>query len=64
MQSLDEIYLGAREIADASARAAYLAEACGDDQDLRRRVEAMFGFVEIPLKILIERRRLVLRNAQ
>jgi len=41
VQSLDEIYLGAREIADASARAAYLAEACGADRELRRRVEAM-----------------------
>jgi WD40 repeat protein/serine/threonine protein kinase len=41
VQSLDEIYLGAREIADASARAAYLTETCGADRAMRRRVEAM-----------------------
>src|SRR5262245_36863477 len=41
MHSIDEIYLGAREITDAPARAKYLAEACGADLDLRGRVEAM-----------------------
>jgi serine/threonine protein kinase len=41
MQSLDEIYLGAREIPDGSERAAYLTQACGADADLRRGVEAM-----------------------
>ncbi|MFN0129785.1 MAG: serine/threonine-protein kinase [Verrucomicrobiales bacterium] len=39
--SLDEIYLEAREISDAPARASYLADACGDDADLRRRIEGM-----------------------
>src|ERR1039457_2778107 len=41
MQSQDTIFLNARQIADLAERAAYLTQACGNDADLRQRVEAM-----------------------
>jgi serine/threonine protein kinase len=41
MQSADDIFLEARQIADAAARAAFLAEACGENPNLRQQVEAM-----------------------
>src|SRR5438552_11406509 len=39
MDSLDEIFLNAREIRDPAERAVYLAQACGADAALRGRVE-------------------------
>jgi serine/threonine protein kinase len=41
MESADDIFLRAREITDAPARATYLVNACGDDHELRDRVERM-----------------------
>jgi WD40 repeat protein/serine/threonine protein kinase len=41
MEPQDTIFLNGREIADPAERAAYLAQACGNDADLRQRVEAM-----------------------
>src|SRR5437879_3717439 len=41
MESQDTIFLHARDIADPAERAAYLTKACGNDADLRIRVEAM-----------------------
>jgi len=41
MESQDEIFLTARDLADPAERAAYLTQACGNDADLRQRVEAM-----------------------
>jgi serine/threonine protein kinase len=41
MESLDDIYLNAREIGDPTERASYLAQACGADAALRSRVEAL-----------------------
>ena len=41
MESPDDIFLNAREIVDPAERAAYLAQACGTDTDLRSRVEAL-----------------------
>src|SRR5213594_587969 len=41
MDSLDDIFLNAREIADSAERATYLTQACGADADLRSRVEAL-----------------------
>jgi serine/threonine protein kinase len=41
MQSQDTIFLKARQIADLAERATYLTHACGNDADLRQRVEAM-----------------------
>jgi len=35
------IFLAALEIGDAAERSAYLDQACGDDDELRRRVEAL-----------------------
>jgi serine/threonine protein kinase len=41
MESQDAIFLTARDIATPAERAAYLSQACGNDADLRQRVEAM-----------------------
>ena len=41
MESQDAIFLTARDIADPAERTAYLAQACGNDADLRQRVEAL-----------------------
>src|SRR5438876_3395392 len=41
MDSLDDIFLNARELGDPTERAAYLGQACGADTDLRSRVEAL-----------------------
>ena len=41
MEPQDTIFLKARDIADPAERAAYLTQACGNDADLRQRVEAM-----------------------
>src|SRR6266511_1235444 len=41
MESLDDIFLNAREIADPAERATYLTQACGNDTDLHSRVEAL-----------------------
>src|SRR5881396_3235749 len=41
MDSLDDIFLNAREIGDPAERATYLAQACGADAALRGRVEAL-----------------------
>src|SRR5438105_2642606 len=38
---IDEVYCAAVEYDDPAARAAYLAEACGTDSDLRRQVERL-----------------------
>jgi serine/threonine protein kinase len=52
---IDEIYFAAVEYADPAARAAYLAEACGTDAELRRQVERLLvaraergSFLEAP----------------
>src|SRR5262245_6439548 len=41
--SLDTVFCEAVEIADADARAAYLARACGTDAGLRRRIEVLIA---------------------
>src|SRR5262249_36315204 len=41
--SLDTVFCEAVEIADADARAAYLARACGTDARLRQRLEALIA---------------------
>jgi serine/threonine protein kinase len=41
MASQDTIFLTARDIADLAERAAYLAQACGTDAELRQRIETM-----------------------
>jgi serine/threonine protein kinase/tetratricopeptide (TPR) repeat protein len=41
MESQDTIFLTARDIPDPAERAAYLTHACGNDADLRQRIEAM-----------------------
>jgi WD40 repeat protein/serine/threonine protein kinase len=41
MEPQDTIFLKGRDITDPAERAAYLAQACGNDGDLRQRVEAM-----------------------
>src|SRR5215470_12995044 len=46
MESQDEIFLKAREITDPAEQAAYLAQACGSDAELRKRVEAMLRDAE------------------
>ncbi|MCI0534563.1 MAG: protein kinase, partial [Verrucomicrobiales bacterium] len=46
MESLDNIFLNARVVHEPSERAAYLAQACGADAELRGRVEAMLGDAE------------------
>ena len=53
---IDEIYSAAVEYDDPAARAAYLAEACGTDPDLRRQVERLLdaraergSFLESPV---------------
>lgn len=38
-----EIFLAAREIADAGERARFIADSCGEDAVLRDRIEAMLG---------------------
>jgi serine/threonine protein kinase len=52
------IFLSALEIEDEARRAGFLAEACGDDAGLRRRVEKLLqahaparGFLETPVQI-------------
>jgi non-specific serine/threonine protein kinase/serine/threonine-protein kinase len=52
---IDEIYFAAVECEDPAARAAYLAEACGTDTELRRQVERLLearaergSFLEAP----------------
>src|ERR1043165_559262 len=39
----EQLFDAAREIASAEERAAYLAEACGQDVVLRQRIEEMLG---------------------
>jgi hypothetical protein len=39
--SIDEVFFAALERETPDARAAYLDEVCGSDQDLRRRVERL-----------------------
>ena len=41
MESQDAIFLTARDMADPAERAAYLSRACGNDAELRQRVESM-----------------------
>jgi eukaryotic-like serine/threonine-protein kinase len=41
MEPQDTIFLKGRNIADPAERAAYLTQACGNDADLRQRVEVM-----------------------
>src|SRR6185436_20668137 len=41
MDSQDDIFLNAREIADPAERTTYLAQACGADDAVRERVAAM-----------------------
>src|SRR5579864_8098264 len=41
--SLRELFLQAAEIEDASARRAFLSQVCGEDADLRRRVEELLA---------------------
>ncbi|WP_395735624.1 protein kinase domain-containing protein [Prosthecobacter sp.] len=38
-----EIFLAAREIVDAGERSRFVADACGDDAELRTRIEVMLG---------------------
>jgi hypothetical protein len=38
-----EIFLAARDIVDAGQRSRFVADACGDDAELRTRIEAMLG---------------------
>ena len=56
MESLDDIFLNAREIADQTERAAYLVAACGGDAELRQRAEAMLRDAERAQKIFGEKR--------
>ena len=51
MESLDDIFLNARQLADPDERAAYLAEACSGDGGVRQRVEAMLRDAERAEKI-------------
>jgi eukaryotic-like serine/threonine-protein kinase len=46
MESCDDIFLNAKDLADPGERAAYLDQACGNDIDLRQRVEAMLRVSE------------------
>src|SRR6185369_8757682 len=46
MDSQDDIFLNAREMGDPSERARYLDKACGADDGLRQRVEAMLRDAE------------------
>src|SRR6185436_14314965 len=46
MDSIDDIFLNARELSDPGERAAYLANACGGNADLRSRVETMLRDAE------------------
>jgi len=46
MESCDDIFLNARELADPGERAAYIDQACGNDADLRQRVDAMLLVAE------------------
>ena len=39
--SLDSIFCGAIEIASSEDRAAFIAQACGSDDELRRRVHRL-----------------------
>jgi hypothetical protein len=41
ISSIDEVFFAAMERETPEARAAYLDEVCGSDQDLRRRVERL-----------------------
>jgi hypothetical protein len=41
MESMDDIFLNAQQLASAEEQAASLAKACGGDVELRRRIEAM-----------------------
>ena len=41
--SFDSIFCGAIEIASAEERAAFIARACGPDEELRRRIERLVG---------------------
>ena len=40
-QAVDTIFCAAVEIGEPQQRAAYIAQACGDDDDLRARVEKL-----------------------
>src|SRR5262245_54946030 len=58
---LETIFFAALEKGSADARAAYLGEVCGGDQDLRRRVEKMLvaqalggSFLEQPAQDLVD----------
>jgi serine/threonine protein kinase len=46
MESQDDIFLKAREFADTVQQAAYLAEACGGNAELRQRIETMLRDAE------------------
>ena len=46
MESVDAIFLNAREISNPAERAAYLAKECSADADLRVRLEAMLRDAE------------------
>ena len=46
MESLDEIYFNARQIADPVERKRYVVEACGSDDALRQQVEQMLHDAE------------------
>src|SRR6185503_10061516 len=46
MDSIDDIFLNARELADPGKRAAYLANTCGDNAALRSQVEGMLRDAE------------------
>ncbi|PWU15281.1 MAG: hypothetical protein C5B50_15635 [Verrucomicrobia bacterium] len=54
MESSDDIFLNARQIADRAERAGYLAKTCGGDAELRGRVEAMLRDAERAEKIFGE----------
>ena len=51
----DQVFLAALDLPDAAARSAYLAEACGDNSDLRGKVEGLLAshfksgeFLDVP----------------
>jgi eukaryotic-like serine/threonine-protein kinase len=55
-QSLREIFLAAIEKTDSCQREAFLSQACGDDLDLLRHVEALLKVHDEPDSLLDQER--------
>ena len=55
-QSLREIFLTAIEKTDSCQRESFLRQACGDDLDLRRHVEALLKVHDEPDRLLDQER--------